>query len=86
MALQQPLGPSEVQRLKELIEESVRTFDEIESLRDGINETLAAVSEEMNIPNKILKKAITVIRKGDFKDEEDELSTLDQILTAVGRK
>ena len=86
MALQQPLGPSEIQRLKELIDESVRTYDEIESLREGISETISALCEELSIPNKILKKAITVIRKGDFKDEEDELSTLDQILTAVGRK
>jgi hypothetical protein len=84
--LQQPLGLAEITRLKEIVDEAVKTYDEIESLREGISETIDAVSEELNIPNKLLKKAVTIVRKGSFKDEEDELSTLDQILTAIGRK
>jgi hypothetical protein len=84
--LQQPLGPSETQKLKDLVFEAVKTYDEIDSLREGISETILSVSEELNIPNKLIKKAVTIVRKGSFKDEEDELSTLDQILTAIGRK
>jgi len=80
------LGPAEIQRLRDLITDGVKTQEEIESLREGMSDTITAIAEELSIPAKLLKKAISIAHKGNFKDSEEELSSLDQILTAVGRK
>lgn len=86
MTLTNTLGPSEITRLKELIDEGVKTQSEIESLREGITETVKAIAEELNIPAKLLKKAISTAHKGNFKEHEEELNDLERILQATGRK
>ena len=85
-SITQPLGPAEVQRLKDIIFEGVSTKTEIESLQEGMSDMIKSVSEELNIPAKLLKKAITLAHKGTYKDAEDELADLDKILTAVDKK
>jgi len=79
-------GPAEIQRLKDLIDDGIKTTEEIESLREGMNDTVKAISEELEIPAKILKKAISVAHKGNFGEEEESLSDLEKILKAVGKK
>lgn len=86
MSLKQPLGPSEITRLKDLVFEGVKCQEEIESMRAGMSDTVKAISEELDIPAKLLKKAISIAYKHDFADQEDELSTLDEILSAIGQK
>jgi hypothetical protein len=86
MAIPATFGPSEIQRLKDIIYDGVRTMEEIESLKLGISDTITAVSEELQIPAKLLKKAISVSHKGNFNDCETELAELARILDAVGRK
>jgi len=86
MALTQALGPAEIQRLKDLVYEGVKVKEEVESLNEGMNETVKAISEELQIPAKLLKTAITVAHKGNFKDHEEDLKDLEAILTAIGRK
>ena len=86
MALPASFGPSEVTRLKDLVYDGVKTLEEVESLRDGLNDTVKAISEELNIPAKLLKKVITVAHKGNYSDYEAELSELEKILIAVGKK
>jgi hypothetical protein len=86
MSLPATLGPSEVQRLKEIILDGVKTLEEIESLRLGIADTIKAVAEELDIPAKLLKKAISLSHKGNYAELEEELSDLEAILTKTGRK
>jgi len=86
MALQTKLGPAEITRLKDLIYDGVKTKEEITSLTEGMNDTVKAISEELQIPAGILKKAINTAAKGNFSELESELGDLEQILKAVGRK
>ncbi len=78
-------GPAEITRLKDLINEGIKTSEEIESLREGLNETTKAIAEELDLPVKLLKKAISVGHKGSYADEEEGLRDLEKILKAVGK-
>jgi hypothetical protein len=86
MALPASFGPAEIQRLKDLIEDGVRVTTEINSLKEGLADTVKAISEEIQIPAKLLKKAIACAEKGNFSEHEEELSDLEKILDSVGRK
>lgn len=81
-----PLGPSEITRLKDLLFDTVRTLEEIQTLREGMKDTLESVSSELQIPASLLKKAANMMHKGDYNKHEEELKELEQILTAAGQK
>lgn len=79
-------GPAEIQRLKDLITDGIRIEDEIQSLREGLSDTVSAIAEEIEIPAKLLKSAIKRAQKGDFAAHKDDLDDLEKILDSVGRK
>lgn len=81
-----PLGPSECQRLKDLIFDGVRVCQEVDDLKAGLKDTVEAISSELQIPASLLKKAISIAHKGDYNKHEEELKELEQILTAAGQK
>jgi len=80
------LGPSEIDRLKALILDGIQTTEEIKSLKEGLNDTISCISEELEIPIRLLKKAISVGHKGNYDECSQELEDLEKILSAVGRK
>jgi hypothetical protein len=84
MAITQ-IGPSEMARLRTLIYDGMQTQAEIESLKQSIKDTIDCVSEELNIPTALLKKAIQVAHKGSFKDVSQETMDLETILKAAGQ-
>lgn len=79
-------GPAEIKRLKDLIYDGVKTKEEIQSLTEGMADTVKAIAEELQIPAGLLKKAISVAHRGNYADVEGELADLEKILVAVGRK
>jgi hypothetical protein len=86
MSLPATYGPSEVQKLKDLVFEGVKCLDEIQTLREGLSDTVNAIADELEIPAKLLRKVITTAQKGNFKDHEEELSDLERLLDSIGRK
>jgi hypothetical protein len=72
-------------KLTQLINEGMATMHEIDALQGGLNDTIKAVSEELEIKPSILKKAIKIAHKaslGQTNKEHDELNT---ILEVVGK-
>jgi len=86
MAFVDNLGSTEVTRLKEILTDGVRTLEEINTLKEGLKDTLTAIAEEMNIPKKLLTKAVNIAHKGNFKDVEDEMAEIESLLTKTGKK
>ncbi len=84
--LSNSLGPNEIQRLKDLIYDGVKTKEEIQTLKEGMSDTVKAISEELQLPASLLKKAIDIAFKGDFEKHKNELDELDEILSKTGRK
>lgn len=85
--LDQPASFSGDQKLKltQLINEGMQVLHEIDTLQGGLNDTIKAVAEEMNIKSGVLKKAIKVAHKAELGKTRKEQELLETILTTVGK-
>ncbi len=73
-------------KLTQIVNEGIEVLKDIEELSGGLNDTIKAVAEEMDIKPATLKKAIKTAQKGNFQDQLDDFDTLETILDTVGRK
>jgi DNA-binding MarR family transcriptional regulator len=72
-------------KLTQLINEGMSVLQEIEDLNAGLNDTVKAVAEELEIKPATLKKALKIAHKaklGETNRDHDELNT---ILETVGK-
>lgn len=72
-------------KLTQLINEGMATMHEIDALTGGLNDTIKAVAEELEIKPSTLKKAVRIAHKaslGQTNKDHDELNT---ILETVGK-
>ena len=72
-------------KLTQLINEGMATMHEIDALQGGLNDTIKAVAEELEIKASTLKKAVRIAHKaslGQTNKDHDELNT---ILETVGK-
>ena len=72
-------------KLTQLINEGMTVLQEIEDLNTGLNETIKAIAEELEIKPATLKKAVKIAHKaklGETNRDHDELNT---ILETVGK-
>jgi hypothetical protein len=72
-------------KLTRLFNEGMSTLHEIETLNGGLNDTIKAIGEELEIKPATLKKALKIAHKaslGQTNKDHDELVT---ILETVGK-
>ena len=72
-------------KLTQIINEGMQVMHEIESLTGGLNDTIKAVAEELEIKPGVLKKAIRLAHKAEFGREQQDHELLEQILVQVGK-
>ena len=72
-------------KLTQIINEGMQVMHEIETLTGGLNDTIKAVAEEMEIKPGILKKAVKLAHKASFSQEQSDHELLEQILVTVGK-
>jgi hypothetical protein len=72
-------------KLTQIINEGMQVMHEIETLTGGLNDTVKAIAEEMEVKPSILKKAIRLAHKSEFGREQQDHELLEQILTTVGK-
>jgi transposase-like protein len=72
-------------KLTQLINEGIAVLTEVEDLSAGLNDTVKAIAEELEIKPAILKKAIKIAQKSKFTDTNTDHETLTDILETVGR-
>jgi len=80
------LNQEGIEKIKALIDEGCNVKEDVAALNEGLKETVAAVSEELDIPAKILNKAIMAVYKANFGDLETDWDDLDMLLETVKRK
>lgn len=76
----------DVRRLQELVKEGCVVKQEVKDLNEGLNDTIKAIAEEMEIPVSQLKKVITVAFKSNRTDEADKWAEVEDILDTLGIK
>ena len=72
-------------KLKQLINEGMSVLQEVETLNEGLNDTVKAIAEELEIKPSILKKAIKVAHKARLSQTNEENEELNTILETVGK-
>ena len=84
MAINRAFSIEEQTRLKQLIQEGCQVQLELDTLKEGLRDTVKAVAEEMDIKPATLNKAIRIAHKASFQDESEDFSDLETILETVG--
>ena len=72
-------------KLTQLINEGIAVLQEVEDLSAGLNDTIKAIAEELEVKPSILKKAIKIAQKSKFGETTSEHEELTTILETVGR-
>lgn len=72
-------------KLTQIINEGMAVLTEIEDLNAGLNDTVKAIAEELEVKPAILKKAIKIAQKSKLGETNDDHETLNDILSTVGR-
>jgi hypothetical protein len=75
----------QTKKLTQIINEGCQVTHEIETLTGGLNDTVKAIAEELEIKPSILKKAIKLAHKAEFGREQQDHELLEQILVTVGK-
>ena len=75
----------DITRIKQLILEGGQTLQEIEDLNEGLNDTIKAIAEEIEVKPAQLKKAIKYAHKNSMIEEREKLDEIEDILGAAGR-
>ena len=70
-------------KLTQIVNEGMAVLHEIDTLQGGLNDTIKAVAEELQIKPGILKKAIKLAHKASFGQEKQDHETLETILETV---
>jgi len=71
-------------KLTQLVNEGMTVLREVETLNEGLRDTVKAVAEELQIKPSILNKAIKIANKAEFGKEQQDHQLLEDILTTVG--
>ena len=72
-------------KLTQLINEGMSVLQEVETLNEGLNDTVKAIAEELEIKPSVLKKAIKVAYKQTLSNTNEENEELNTILETVGK-
>ena len=77
-------GTAEQAKLKQLVSEGVTVLQEVEDLTQGLNDTIKAVAEELEVKPSTIKKAIKIAPKGNWDNVFGEFDELETIVTVTG--
>mgnify|MGYP003352679384 CR=1 FL=1 len=72
-------------KLTQLVNEGIAVLTEIEDLGAGLNDTIKAVAEEIEVKPALLKKAIKIAQKSKLTDTNADHEELNTILETVGK-
>ena len=72
-------------KLTQLINEGISVLQEVETLNEGLTDTVKAIAEELEIKPSVLKKAIKVAYKQTLSNTNEENEELNTILETVGK-
>jgi transposase-like protein len=72
-------------KLVQLVNEGMVVLHEIDTLREGLSDTVKAISEELEIKPSILKKAISIAHKASLGQTNADHEELNTILEVVGK-
>ena len=77
-------GAPEQAKIKQIVAEGMTVMQEIQDLTEGLNETIAAVAEELEVKPSVIKKAIKIAQKDTWDQVFREFDDLETIVDISG--
>jgi DNA-binding MarR family transcriptional regulator len=77
---------AEKAKLKEIVNTGVQIMDDISNLKEGLSDTVKAISEELDLKPAALNRAIRSAYKADIEEKRNQVDLVEEILLAAGRK
>jgi predicted regulator of amino acid metabolism with ACT domain len=77
-------GDPERAKIKQIVAEGVTVMQEISDLTEGLNETIKAVAEELEVKPSVIKKAIRIAQKDAWDQVFREFDDLETIVDISG--
>lgn len=72
-------------KLTQMVNEGMATMHEIDTLNSGLNDTIKAIGEELEVKPSVLKKAIRLAHKAALTQSNKDHEELNTILESVGK-
>jgi len=72
-------------KLVQLVNEGMAVMHEIDTLNEGLTDTVKAIAEELEVKPSVLKKAIRIAHKASLTQTNQEHEQLNTILETVGK-
>jgi predicted regulator of amino acid metabolism with ACT domain len=77
-------GAPEQAKIKQIVAEGVTVLQEIQDLTEGLNDTIKAVAEELDVKPSVIKKAIRIAQKDTWDQVFREFDDLESIVDISG--
>lgn len=77
-------GDPEKIKIKQIVSEGVTVMQEIQDLQEGLNETIKAIAEELDVKPSVIKKAIKIAQKDQWDQVFREFDDLETIVDISG--
>jgi hypothetical protein len=77
-------GAPEQAKIKQIVAEGMTVMQEISDLQEGLNDTIKAVAEELEVKPSVIKKAIRIAQKDQWDAVWKEFDDLETIVDISG--
>lgn len=77
-------GDPEKAKIKQIVSEGVTVMQEIQDLTEGLNDTIKAVAEELEVKPSVIRKAIRIALKDQWDQVFREFDDLETIVDISG--
>lgn len=77
-------GEPEKAKIRQIISEGCTVMQEIQDLQEGLNDTIKAVAEELEVKPAVIKKAIKIAQKDTWDQVFREFDDLETIVDISG--
>jgi len=77
-------GDPEKNKIRQIVAEGVTVMQEISDLTEGLNDTIKAVAEELEVKPSVIKKAIKIALKDQWDQVFREFDDLETIVDISG--
>lgn len=79
------LNTETIARLRQVVIDGCQVLQEVEDLKEGLNDTIKAIAEELEVKPSQLMKVIKTSHKSDLNQKREEFDELEEMLNAIGR-
>ena len=77
-------GAPEQAKIKQIVAEGMTVMQEISDLQEGLNDTIKAIAEELEVKPSVIKKAIRIAQKDQWDSVWKEFDDLETIVDISG--